>query len=103
MRSLFRSYLTSGNTEFTTAISSERRDWIQGKVKADYSYLDLMDLGRLTYNNLVDDESWIKKEAKMEHEKNYLALATELISKYTTNQNDGGSKGDGNRNNNNNQ
>ena len=64
MRSLFHAYLTSSNKEFTDAISSERRDWIQGKVKADYSYLDLMELGRLTYNNLIKDESWIKKEAK---------------------------------------
>ena len=100
MRSLFKAYLTSSNKEFTDAISSERRDWIQGKVKVDYSYLDLMELARLTYNNLVDDESWIKKEAKKEHEKNYLTLATELIAKYEARQNDGGDNGNGNRNNN---
>ena len=64
MRSLFRSYLTSINKEFTDVISSERRDWIQGKVKVDCSYLDLMELARLTYNNLIKDDSWIKKEAK---------------------------------------
>ena len=82
MRSLFRAYLTSSNVEFTDAISAERRDWIQGKVKADYSYLDLLELGRLTYNNLVEDESWVQKAAKSDNEKNYLTLATELMSKF---------------------
>ena len=82
MRSLFRAYLTSSNEEFTDAISAERRDWIQGKVKADYSYLDLLELGRLTYNNLVEDESWVQKAAKSANEKNYLTLATELMSKF---------------------
>ena len=59
LRSLFCAYLSSGNDEFTDAIASERRDWIQGKVKIDYSFLDLMELGRLTYNNLIKDESWV--------------------------------------------
>ena len=84
MRSLFRAYLSGTNQEFTNAINSERRDWIQGKLKADYYYLDLIELDRLTYNNLIEDESWIKKEAKQEQEKNYLALATQLMSKFAS-------------------
>ena len=39
-----------------------------------------MELGRVTYNNLIEDKSWVKKEAKQE--KNYLALATQLMSKH---------------------
>ena len=99
MRSLFRAYLTSSNTEFTDAIASERRDWIQCKVKADYSYLDLMELGRLTYNNLIEDESWIKKEATQEKEKNYLALATQLMTQFAAGKY---KPGEGNNNNGNN-
>ena len=60
----------SNNEEFTDAISTEQRDWIQGKVKADYSYLDLMDLARLTYNNLVENKAWGKTNVKADKEKN---------------------------------
>ena len=97
MRSLFKAYLTSSNKEFTDAISSERRDWIQGKVKVDYSYLDLMELARLTYNNLIEDKSWIKQEAKKENDLNYLTLATELIAKFDAKHNDGGNSNGGSR------
>lgn len=100
LRSLFRAYLSSGNEEFTDAIASERRDWIQGKVKVDYSFLDLMELGRLTYNNLIEDESWIKKEAKQEKEKNYLALATQLMSRMASSNYDDGKANDKDKNNN---
>ena len=53
-------------------------------MKVDYCYLDLIELGRLAYNNLIKDESWIKKEDKQEQEKNYLALVTQLMSKFAS-------------------
>ena len=50
-----------------------------------------MELGRLTYNNLVDEESWSCKTSQSQNaEKNYLALATELISKFNRDRGDGG-------------
>ena len=57
LRLLFRAYLTSNNEEFTDAVSAELRDSIQGKVNADCSYLDIIDLARLTYKNLAKDKA----------------------------------------------
>ena len=84
LRSLFRSYLTSSNKEFVEAINAERRNWIQGKLKDDYSYQHLMELARVTFNNLVEDESWSHTDqpAEKDGEKQYLALAT-LVEKLT--------------------
>ena len=48
LRSMFRAYLACKNTEFVEAIKDERRRWTQGKLGASYTYLDLMELGRLT-------------------------------------------------------
>ena len=52
--SMFRAYLTCKDQEFLDAIKDERRKWIQGKLSAKYIYHDLMDLGRVTLNNLID-------------------------------------------------
>ena len=65
LRSMFRAYLECDNTEFVDAIKDERRRWTHGKLGAAYTYLDLMELGRLTYNNLVDEESWSSKTSKL--------------------------------------
>ena len=88
VRSLFRAYRTCANEEFVDTILSERRDWIQGKTKATYSHVDLMELARLTYNNLVEDQAWAGKTATAMDDKpdaskeaNYLALATQLIQR----------------------
>ena len=87
LRSMFRAYLLCGDKEFNEAIKDEKRRWTQGKLGPNYTHRDLMDLGRLTYNNLVSDKSWMtgcSGKAKMEQgdaEKNYLALATELMKK----------------------
>jgi hypothetical protein len=105
LRALFRAYLTSTNKEFVDSIAAERRDWIQGKVGANYSHRDLMELGRLTYNNLVEDGTWEtnpKNSAVKTKEQNFLALATELV-KTLSNQTDNstGNKkknGDGDKN-----
>ena len=45
-------------------------------MKFDYSYFVLVDLAKLTYNNLVKEKKWGKKESIADTEKNYLALAT---------------------------
>ena len=58
LRSMFRAYLTCEDEEFLNAIKDECRKWIQGKLPATYLYRDLMDLGRVTFNNLMDETSW---------------------------------------------
>ena len=82
LRALFQAYLSSTKKEIVDSIAAERRDWIQGKIASDYSHRDLMELGRLTYNNLVEDGTWETnskpKETKTK-EQNFLALATELV------------------------
>ena len=68
---MFSAYLACNNTEFVDVIKDERRGWTQGKLGAAYTYLDLMKLGRLAYNNLVDKESWNDKPTKSKYaEKN---------------------------------
>jgi len=68
---MFRAYLASDSTKIVDAIKDERRRWTQDKLGAAYTCLDLMKLGRLTYNNLVDNESWNGKPAKSKYaEKN---------------------------------
>ena len=82
LRSLFRGYLAAKNEEFIQTINAEKRNWMQGKVAANYSFLDLMDVGRIAYNNLVDDESWgtgtSEKKDTSADEKQFLTLATKL-------------------------
>ena len=58
LRNLFRAYLVSGDKEFVLAVKEEKRKWTQGKLPTTYDYNDLMELGRLTYVNLVDDGTW---------------------------------------------
>jgi len=71
LRSMFRAYLASDSTKIVDAIKEERRRWTQDKLGAAYTYLDLMKLGRLAYNNLVDKESWNDKPTKSKYaEKN---------------------------------
>ena len=89
LRSLFKAYLECGNSEFVEAVKDEKRKWTQGKLPSNYSYRELLDLGRLTYNNLSEDGDWKLLESKPKgndnnsnptDQKNFLALATELIS-----------------------
>ena len=81
LRTMFRTYLTSNNQSFLESINAEERDWMQGKVRPGYGYRDLMNLGRLTYNNLVNKGDWkATKETTQDDPANkYLALATEII------------------------
>ena len=83
LRSLFRAYRTSNNTEFNESIGEERRKWIQGKLRDSYNHTDLMDLARLTFNNLVEDSAWQETKNKVDREENnYLALATEILKRF---------------------
>ena len=81
LRAMFRAYLSSGNQKFLDAIQAEERDWMQGKVRSGYGYRDLMSLGRLTYNNLLEKGAWTsqKPDEKEDPGAKYLALATELV------------------------
>ena len=108
LRSLFKTYLGCTNMEFVESIKDEKRKWIQGKLPPTYDYKDLLELGRLTYNNISQDDAVGKIDGsgiegkknpdKQGGEKNFLALATELISSLkangeTTKQPEGGKFG----------
>ena len=63
--------------EFKDAVKEEEREWIQDKLKSDYSFKDLPELVRVTYNNQVDQEGWIKLKTKDQDQPQFLALAME--------------------------
>ena len=77
LRSMFRAYISREDEEFLDAIKDEQRKWIQGKLSTKYTYCDLMDLGHVTFNNLINP-------SEICSEKNYLALATALMTKMST-------------------
>ena len=58
LRNLFKAYLNCPDAEFVDTIKFEKRKWTQGIQKEEYSFRDLLELGRLTYNNLVQDGTW---------------------------------------------
>ena len=100
LRSLFKTYLGCGNPEFVESIKDEKRKWMQGKLPPTYDHKDLLELGRVTFNNISqDDEGWKTNDVNSKlkgitgapsDEKNFLALATELISSLKRN---GGAEG----------
>jgi hypothetical protein len=52
LRNVFRSYLTCIDKEFIKVVKGEKRKWMQGQLPHDYDYTSLLDLGRITFNNL---------------------------------------------------
>ena len=108
LRQLFRIYNTSNNNSFLQAIGEEERRWEQGRLGANYSFRQLLDLGRTTYNNLLDKKAWKttekdnskdKKDEKAnapsdDKEVKFLALATEILK----NLNNGGQNASSNNN-----
>ena len=108
LRQLFRIYNTSNNNSFLQAIGEEERRWEQGRLGANYSFRQLLDLGRTTYNNLLDKKAWKttekdnskdKKDEKAnassdDKEVKFLALATEILK----NLNNGGQNAGSNNN-----
>lgn len=99
LRSLFKTYLGCTNQEFVESIKDEKRKWTQGKLPPTYDHRDLLELGRVTFNNISqDEEGWKfgenggeqgKVGGKLPDENNFLALATELISSLKDNQGQG--------------
>ena len=73
LRLRFRAYLTCKDQEFLDVIEDEHRKWIEGKLPAKYTYIDLMDLGRVTFNNLMDEDLWsiLPKTKEAEGEKTF--------------------------------
>ena len=73
------------NEEFQESVKEEERKWIQDKLKPDYSFTNLIELGRVTYNNQVESENWeAPKQAaqpKGTEQPQFLALATEILNK----------------------
>ena len=83
LRSLFRAYQASNQPEFSDTIAAQKRKWIHGEVKSGYSFRDLMEVARVTYNNMIEDRSWNvrKKKTEADGDKSYLALATQVLQK----------------------
>ena len=75
LRQLFRIYNTSNNNSFLQAIGEEERRWEQGRLGAHYSFRELLDLGRTTYNNLLDKKAWKTTEKrKMKKQMNQVMI-----------------------------
>ena len=76
---------------------------MQGKLPPTYDHKDLLELGRVTFNHIShDDEGWITNDSNAyqnavkgapSDEKNFLALATELISSFKKNNGSGSTFG----------
>ena len=76
--SIFRGYNSYNDKEFFDTIKNEEIKWIQEKLGSSYLYHDFVELGRLTYNNIVNEYHWNTKTVPKfkDAEKIYLALAT---------------------------
>lgn len=89
--------LHSNNEEFKIAIKEKERRWIQDKLH-NYSHNNLLELGRVTFNNLVKSDDWVQEEDKTkekEDQKSFLALATDIMTKL--NKGVGGNSNSGDR------
>ena len=84
-RMLFKAYKSSTNVEFKESVKEEERKWIQDKLKADYSFVDLLELGRVTFNNQVENGNWETQkqstQSRAAEQPQFLALATEILNK----------------------
>lgn len=82
-------YLGSDNAKFKITVEEEQRNWIQGNFPDNYSHENLMKLGKVTFNNLVEngDLKMIsdKQPAKEKENKRFLALAAEILKKFKDN------------------
>ena len=101
LRQLFRAYETHKSKRFLDAVAEEKRRWEQGKLGASYTYRELLELGRVTFNNLSDKEKEITSGEEKENkdgqaadekgEAKFLALATSILQTMK----DGGFKSNG--------
>ena len=107
-RSIFKTYLTSKNTEFVDTIKAEKREWSNGRKPDTYSYRDVMKLARTTFNNLNAEKNWNNyqdneklKESKIDDDPKYLALTAQIERlEKTINTNNNTKKGNNPNNNN---
>jgi len=87
-RMLIKAYKTSTNAELKEAVKEKEQKWIQDKLKIDYSFTDLLELGRIKYNNQVENENWETpketEQSKAAGQPQFLALATEILNKLKT-------------------
>ena len=87
-RMLFKAYKTSTNAELKEAVKEKEQKWIQDKLKTDYSFTDLFELGRIKYNNQVENENWEApketEQSKAAGQPQFLALATKILNKLKT-------------------
>ena len=88
LRNIFHSYLTCLEKEFNETIKAEKGKWMERQLGQNYNYTNILDLGRVTYNNLVANDEWTGNAAKKPkrtpvsgQEKQFLALAIEILSK----------------------
>ena len=58
IRYMFKTYLSSKNSEFNETIKAIKRNWTQDLLDKDYSHTDLMSTVTKTYNNIVADGGW---------------------------------------------
>ena len=83
-RMLFQAYLACNNAGFKVSVEKKERKWIQDKLDPDYLHVDPLELGQITFNNLVENESWVDLNGDVETKKEqpyFLALVTEILSK----------------------
>ena len=55
---MFKTYLSSKNSEFNETIKAIKRNWTQDLLDKYYSHTDLMSTATKTYNNIVADGGW---------------------------------------------
>ena len=58
---LSRAYKTHKSCQFLDAIAEEKRRWQQGKLGVNYTYRELLELRRITFNNLSDEEKGVSE------------------------------------------
>ena len=58
LRPIFRDYSSYEDDEFLDATKDERKKLIQGKFPTKYTCLNLMELGKVTFNTLIGEGLW---------------------------------------------
>ena len=58
IRYMFKTYLSSKNSEFNETMKAIKRNWTQDLLDKHYSHTDLMSTATKTYNNIVADGGW---------------------------------------------
>ena len=80
---MFKTYLSSKNSEFNGTIKDAKRKWTQDLLDKDYSLNDLMSTASKTYNNIVADGGWSLSDSTTKGnpdsmEEKFLALTAQI-------------------------